>query len=90
MKFKAIIFDCDGTIILNGYNGKLYVGVYDGIDDNGLYVIDTETDEVTKIYDDKAVCGVYIVDNKWIYFADEAERLYRITPDGKVFEKVFG
>ena len=84
------IFECDGTIILNGYDEKLFVGVYEGIEDNGLYVIDTKTEEVKQIYDDKPVYGVYIVDNKWIYFVDEAERLYRITPDGKVLEKVFG
>lgn len=85
------IFSTDGSSIVNGYNGLVCMGIYGDTDDkNGLYVIDGKTDEVKQIYSEKEVFGVYIVDDKWIYFSDEDDRLHRITPDGKTLEKVFG
>ena len=68
----------------------LCLGVYDDSIKKGLYVIDNKTNQIKKIYDDSEVFSVYIVDDKWIYFTDENERLYRITPDGKTLEKIFG
>lgn len=84
------IFNTDGSTIVNGYGGLVCVGIYsDSGGKNGLYVIDAKTDELNRIYGEE-VFGVYIVDDKWIYFTDENEKLYRITPDGKTLEKVFG
>lgn len=84
------IFNTDGSTIVNGYGGLVCVGVYSDSDGkNGLYVINGKTDELNQIYGEE-VFGVYIVDDKWIYFTDENEKLCRITPDGKTLEKVFG
>ncbi len=84
------IFATDGSAIVNGYGGLVCVGIYsDSNGKNGLYVIDGKTDEPNQIYGEE-VFGVYITDDKWIYFTDENEKLCRITPDGKTLEKVFG
>lgn len=84
------IFNTSGSAVINGYNNLLCLGVYDDSIKKGLYVIDNKTNQIKKIYDDSEVFSVYIVDDKWIYFTDENERLYRITPDGKTLEKIFG
>lgn len=89
-KKQKKILSTTGTQILNGYNNLVCIGVNESGNKNGLYVIDIKTDEVKKIYDEKAVYSIYIVDNQWIYFTDQNEKLYRITPDGKTIEKVFG
>lgn len=89
-KKQKAIFDTCGSAIVNGYGDLICMGVYSDLDKNGLYVIDNKTDEVKQIYRDQEVFGVYIVDNKWIYFTNADDKLYRITPDGKTLEKVFG
>lgn len=84
------IFATDGSAIVNGYGGFVCMGVNTDSDGkNGLYVIDAKTNELNRIYGEE-VFGVYIVDDKWIYFTDENDLLYRIAPDGKTLEKVFG
>ncbi len=91
-KTQKEIFDTDGSAIVNGYDDLVCIGVYSDSDSdkNGLYIIDEKTDKIKQIYRDQEVFGVYVVDDKWIYFSDETDKLYRITPDGKVIEKVFG
>ncbi len=89
-KTQKKILSTTGTAILNGYGDLVCVGVNESAGKNGLYVIDTNTDKVKRIYDKQGVYEVYIVDSTWIYFTDESEKLYRITPNGNVLEKVFG
>lgn len=84
------IFDTVGYTVINGYDDLICMGVYSDSDKNGLYIIDSKTDEVKRIYSNQEVFGVYIIDDKWIYFTDANDKLYRITPDGEKLEKVFG
>lgn len=87
------LFETAGVITFNCYNDKLYVSVHlDSTEEksNGLYIIDTKTSEINHIYDKMGVYGIYILDNKWVYFTDKDDYLYRITKDGKNIEKVFG
>lgn len=84
------LFEAKGVITANYYNQKLYIGVARYLDENGLYVLDLSNNKKVKKVNNKETCGVYILDDEWIYFKDQNEKLYRITPDGKTIEKVFG
>lgn len=90
-KTSNLIFKSDGSTIINSYEDKVFICVENG-KDKGIYSVDIETDEVTKIFDkDMDINGLYIVDSEYLYFTDYAYfNLYRITQDGKTFEKVFG
>ena len=83
------IFELDRPFVMNGYEGDIYVAVESG-DKKGLYTYDSKNKKMKKFYCDQDVCEVYIVDTKWIYFTNLNYDLYRITPDGKTLEKVFG
>ena len=78
-------------MVINSYKDKVFLLIENG-KDMGIYSVDTSTDKVTKIFDeDMDLNGLYIVDSKYLYFADDAYfTLHRITQDGKNLEKVFG
>ena len=84
------LFETKGVITANYYNQKLYIGVEKYLDENGLYTLDLSNNKKVQKLNTKETCGVYILDDEWIYFTDQNEKVYRITPDGKSIEKVFG
>lgn len=85
------LFKSNAGMVINSYKDKVFLLIENG-KDMGIYSVDTSTDKVTKIFDeDMDLNGLYIVDSKYLYFADDAYfTLHRITQDGKNLEKVFG
>lgn len=61
--------------------------LYVGSETSGIYSIDIYSKKTAKI-SDKHTKGVFIVDDKFIYFIDDEAVLYRTN--GKTTEKVFG
>lgn len=76
---KADTFNC--------YNGKLFI--YGDISNGGLNIMNIENKSANRICTDYNVRGVFILDDKWIYFQDENHQLFRTNYDGSVIENIF-
>lgn len=80
-----LIFETDNSFSFNVCNDCAYVTFFEGKD--GLYKATPDSNELTELCSDKVV-SVDIIDDKWVYFTDEAQDLYRILPDGSELAKV--
>lgn len=91
LKTKKIekIFNTDGVVTVNIIDNQPVLAVEKSNKDNGIYVVNSETSEFERICK-KEACFIYNLDDELIYFIDSERNLYRITSDGKNFEKIFG
>lgn len=91
LKTKKIekIFNTDGVVTVNIIDNQPVLAVEKSNKDNGIYVVNSKTSEFERIYQ-KEACFIYNLDDELIYFIDSERNLYRITSDGKNFEKIFG
>lgn len=91
LKTKKIekIFNTDGVVTVNIIDNQPVLAVEKSNKDNGIYVVNSKTSEFERICK-KEACFIYNLDDELIYFIDSERNLYRITSDGKNFEKIFG
>ncbi|MBQ7504862.1 MAG: hypothetical protein IJT79_06055 [Ruminococcus sp.] len=66
------------------YKGKLFIGS----DEGGIYRLNLKTNKVQKLCGNKAVY-LYIFGDKWVYFNDRDDNLYRTAQDGSKTETLF-
>ena len=83
------IFNTDGVVTVNIIDNQPVLAVEKSNKDNGIYVVNSKTSEFERICK-KEACFIYNLDDELIYFIDSERNLYRITSDGKNFEKIFG
>lgn len=91
LKTKKIekIFNTDGGVTINIIDNQPVLAVEKSNNGNGIYVVNSKISEFERIYQ-KEACFIYNLDDELIYFTDSERNLYRITSDGKNFEKIFG
>lgn len=82
----AELYNGEKSFYLNGYGENAYLGFPDE-DNAGLYLATPYTDSLVKLCS-KDVSSIFIVDDKWIYFSDINDALYRILPNGENLEKI--
>ena len=82
------IFETDGVIKVNFFNSKPVIAVEKSSNKNGIYVIHN-FENIERLTDSEA-CSVYNFDDKYIYFTDSSNKVYRVLESSKKTEKIFG
>lgn len=72
------------TYSVNFFKDKLYLGS----DIDGLRFVNIITGETIKL-SEKSPASISILDDKYVYFTDEADKLFRVTNDGKTENTIF-
>lgn len=78
-----------GQIFANYYNHTLYYSVEYDDNNNGFYSLSYQKQKTPQKLLEHGTSGIYILDDKYLYFTDDRENLFRMTTDGKNVEDVF-
>lgn len=96
--YKYYVVDLNNSdvsfIAENSFNEDFSVNFYDdilylGSDIDGLRAVNLNNKKIYTLTKNQAD-SICIVDNKYIYYIDSNQSLYRVTDDGKSEEKIFG
>ena len=79
----------NGQIFANYYNHTLYYSVDYDDNNNGFYSLNYQKQKTPKKLLEHGTSGIYILDDKYLYFTDDRENLFRTDTDGKEAEEVF-
>lgn len=82
------VYETNEPYQLNSYGEYAYLSFRSGGEKKGLYAF-TLNEDIPKKLVDSEICEIYIVDKKYVYYEDDNNCLYRITPDGKEYGRVF-
>lgn len=81
----AIPIYSGASVYMKLANDRLYY-----TDNNrGLYMYDADNDSTVKLFDGE-VSDFWIVDDKYVYFCNKANKLFRVNVKEKIIEEVFG
>jgi hypothetical protein len=78
---------------LANFGNLLFIGADNSFYDTvtgSLTALDINTGKAKTIVKNKSITDVFVFGDKWVYYCDEKDNLYRVTHDGKIIEKVFG
>ena len=96
--YKYYTLDLDNLnvdfIAENSFSEDFSINLYDdilylGSDINGLRAINLNNNQIHSLTQNQS-SNIYILDDKYIYYIDRSQSLYRITIDGKSEERIFG
>lgn len=88
------IFKTKGNIIANYCNNKIYFGISESENYDGLYKIDLKDSiEPIKLLNE-SISEIYIFDDEYVYFGnysnDDKHLLFRVSLTDNQYEKIFG
>ncbi|MBR1482565.1 MAG: hypothetical protein IJ598_06315 [Ruminococcus sp.] len=84
------IMENDNDLMMNSYGDTLYIAFTpENVQDNRwtLHILTPESDIPREICNIN-IRNIYLVDDKWVYFTDYGNTIYRILPTGENLQKV--